>query len=773
MKYIIYWGTVIVCLFSTVFVNAQVPTQTIRGQVTDAASGSPLAGVSILLLESDPVKGTSTDANGRFSLHQVPVGRQTLRFSFVGYETHVAADIMVGSAREVVLNITMTESVTEMEEVVVNPGRIKNQPINAMAVSSARQLSMEEASRYAGGFDDPARLAASFAGVAGNLDDNALVIRGNAPKGMLWQMEGVEIPTPSHFANITVLGGGGITALSSQLVADSDFYTGAFPAEYGNALSGVFDLNLRNGNNRQYEHTVEAGIIGIDVASEGPIAGDASYLFNYRLSTFSLIAPLLPDGADLIRYQNLSYKINVPTRKAGTFSLWGIGANDYSGGPPEDNPEDWTYHYDREDVDSPTAFGAAGFKHRLLLGKRAYLSTSLVGSGSGFNWNLDRYTEDGSTLYPREYIRSRAWKITAKSVLNTKVSGSHTNRSGALVNRLSYRQESRYSDDPSEPMRLILDETGHSYLYQAFTQSRFDFGKFLITGGFHLQHFELTNATSLEPRLAVQFKPNKNSFSLAYGRHSQVEPLSIYFAHPDNRSLTLTKADHFVAGYSRSISENLFMNLEFYYQWLSHVPVIPDSSFSALNMEEDWFLEERMENDGVGENYGVDFTLERNLSNGWYGLFAGSLFESRYKGGDQVWRNTRFDRGYLVTLLGGKEWEFRDPDRVRYFSINARLNMMGGKRISPVDRMRTFEEREVFYDEYRAYANQEPDVVFGDITLEYRKNKKNIATVWALQVINVSGYQQFYGYVYNLKKERIEDDREAVVVPNLSYRIEF
>ncbi len=774
MKYIIYWGTVLVCLHFSIFAQAQIPTQTIRGQVTDAASGTPLAGVSILLLESEPVKGTSTDVNGTFSLENVPVGRHSLRFSFVGYETHFASDIMVSSAREVVLNITMRESVTEMEEVVVNPGRIKNQPINSMAVSSARQLSMEEASRYAGGFDDPARLAASFAGVAGgSLDDNALVIRGNAPKGMLWQMEGVEIPTPSHFANIAVLGGGGITALSSQLVADSDFYTGAFPAEYGNALSGVFDLNLRNGNNRQYEHTFEAGIIGIDVASEGPIAGDASYLFNYRLSTFSLIAPLLPDGADLIRYQNLSYKINVPTKEAGTFSFWGIGGNDHSGGPPEDDSADWTYNYDREDVESPTAFGAAGLKHRLLLGEQAYLSTSLAGSGNGFNWKLDRYTDDGATLYPREYIRNRSWKMTAKSVLNTKINSSHTNRTGGSVNRLEYSQESRYSDDPSEPLRLILDEKGHSYLYQGFSQSRFDFGKFLITGGFHLQHFELTRATSVEPRLAIQFKPNKNSFTLSYGRHSQVEPLSIYFAHPDNRTLDLTKADHVVAGYSRSFSENIFFNLEVYYQHLSDVPVIPDSSFSTLNMEDDWFLEERMTNAGAGENYGIDLTLERYLSDGWYGMVTGSLFESTYRGGDDVWRSTRFDRGYISTLLGGKEWEFREPDRVRNFSINARLTVMGGKRISPVDEAQTFNEREVFYDDTRAYANQEPNVVYGDLTLEYRENRRNIATVWSLQVINVTGYQEYYGHVYNLKQDRIEEDRETVVVPNLSYRIEF
>lgn len=767
------FGALIICLFFSPIANAQEPVQTIRGQVIDAASGTPVPGVSILLVESYPIKGATTDANGNFSIENVPVGRHNLRFTFVGYEPRIVQDIMVSSAREVVLNIALRESVTEMEEVVVRPDRVKNQPINSMAVISARQLSMEEASRYAGGFDDPARLAASFAGVAGNLQDNALVIRGNAPKGMLWQMEGVEIPTPSHFANIVTLGGGGITALSTHLIADSDFYTGAFPAEYGNALSGVFDLNLRNGNNRQYEHAFKAGVIGIDAASEGPLGGNASYLFNYRLSTFSLIAPLLPEGAGSIRYQNLSFKFNIPTKRGGTFSLWGIGGNDYSGGPPESDPDDWIYDYDREEVESPTRFGAVGLKHRLLLGENAYLTSSLAGSGNGFRWNLNRYTNDGSILYPRERIRNKSGKLTAKSTINLKVNANHTNRSGFIINRMSYDQVARFSGDSSIPLQLITDENGHSYLYQAFSQSRFQWQNFLITSGFHIQHFELTDVISFEPRFAVRFKPNENSFSLSYGRHSQVEPLSIYFAHPQNLGLSLTKADHFVAGYSRTFTNDFFLNVEIYYQWLSDVPVIPDSSFSVINVELDWFLEEQMTNGGFGENYGIDLTFERYLSKSWYGLFTSSLFKSRYRGGDEVWRSTRFDRGYTFTLLGGKEWEFRDAERVRYFSVNARANLMGGKRISPVDESLTYESREVFYDETQAYKNQEPMVAYGDLTLEYRINRRNISSVWSLQIINLTGHEEYYGYIYNLEQNRIDEDKERIIVPNLSYKIEF
>lgn len=761
-------------LFLATIAHAQVPTQTIRGQVTDEVSGATIPGVSIIIIDSDPLKGTTTDANGEFRLTNVPVGRQSIRFSYVGYEPQFVRDIMVTSAREVVLNISMRESVTEMEALVVQPGQVKSEPINPMAINSARQLSMEEASRYAGGFDDPARLASSFAGVTGSLGDNAIIIRGNAPKGMLWQMDGVAIPTPSHFANVAVIGGGGITALSTYMIADSDFYTGAFPAEYGDALSGVLDLNLRNGNNQQYEHAFRIGTIGVDAASEGPIGeGGASYLFNYRISTFSLIAPLLPDDAGTITYQNLSFKVNIPTQKAGTFSVWGIGANDQSGQVAEDSPDDWTYNQDREEAESPTRFGAMALSHKLLIGEKAFLRTDFAATGNGFKSESERYTDDASRLYPRDYIENEAGKLTAQSMLNYKFGSKHSNRTGLIVNRLGYDQIIQQSTNPSVPLQTLVEEAGHSYQLQSFSQSKFNLGRFNITGGVHFHHFDLTGASSFEPRTGIQFRAGSNSYSLSYGRHSQVEPLPFYFADPQNQNLDFAKADHFVAGYNHLFNQNFRLNVEVYYQNLFDIPVVPDSSYSVLNLNNDWFFGDKLVNEGEGRNYGVEITLERYLSNGWYGLLTGSVFESEYKGGDDIWRSTRFDRGHSFVLLGGKEWEFKSVDKVRILSINGRVNLMGGKRFSPVDVQKTHNQREVFYDETRAFSEQEPDIFYSDLTVEYRINKQRTSSVWSLQMINVSAHEEFYGYRYNLRENTIEEDKELILIPNISYKIEF
>ena len=256
--------------------HAQTLTQTIRGTVVDKVSKTTLPGASIMLVNSNPLIGTTTDPDGNFKLNLIPIGTHALHISFVGYKEITIPNIIVNSGKEVVLTIPIEEDVTQLDEIIVRPDLEKNKPINDMATVSTRTFSVEETRKFAAAVNDPARAAVSFAGVV-SADDgsNSISIRGNSPFGLLWRMEGVDIPNPNHFADIGS-SGGGISILSSQLLANSDFSTGAFPAEYGNALAGVFDLNLRKGNNEKREYTVQAGFLGVDIAAEGPFSK------NYR-----------------------------------------------------------------------------------------------------------------------------------------------------------------------------------------------------------------------------------------------------------------------------------------------------------------------------------------------------------------------------------------------------------------------------------------------------------------------------------------------------------
>jgi len=762
--------------------QAQNLTQTIKGKVVDADIRVSLPGATVVLLETDPLIGTVTDIDGNFRLEDVPVGRYDIQVSYIGYEPNIAREIIVGSAKEVTLNIKLFESVQQMEAVEITAQLSKNKALNSMAIISARQISVEEARRYAGGVDDPAQLVTAFAGVAGSLNGNAIAIRGNAPKSMLWRMEGVQISNPSHYANITSLGGGAFTALSAQLLANSDFFTGAFPAEYGNGLSGVLDMQMRSGNNEEYEHAFQIGTIGIDVASEGPFkkGSESSYLFNYRYSTFTLIAPVLPDDAAGNRFQDLSFKLNFPIKNTGVLSLWGIGAHDISEMEPN-SPDDRQYAQDFQQLESRQYMGAAGLNYRQILGKTAYLNTSLTGAGNGLKWEQDQL-DMNDILQENERVTNNNFTLSLNAFINKKFSAKHTNRTGFSVGNMFYNIDMKKADSLGLPLRQYSLEDGNSFLLQFYSQSKYSISeKLVLNAGFHMQNFTLNGATTFEPRAGISWQIDPlNSLSFGYGNHSMLDLLSIYFVTRDvngtierpNESLKFSRAHHFVVSYDHSINEFAHFTIEPYFQKLYNIPVVDGTSYSLLNLDQEWFIDEIMVNDGTGINYGVDLTLERFMHKGYYYLVSASLFQSKYIGGDGVERDAKFNKAYVINLLGGKEWQV-GKNHKNILNLNVRITYQGGDRISPVDYDASYLAKDVVYDETQAYSNQEPFAFHFHLGMFYRKNKEKHASVWSVQLVNIIGTKEFYGYKYNLKTDEIVEDEEMLIFPQISYKIEF
>jgi len=260
-------------------------TQTIRGTVIDKSSQSPLIGASIILMNSDPLIGTITDIDGKFRLENIPVGRQGITISYLGYNTIALPGLNLTSGKELVLTIELEENITSLSKVVITAEQRKDIAINEMATVSARSFTVEETERYAGSLGDPSRMVSNFAGVSMTNDSrNDIIIRGNSPSGLLWRLDGIEIPNPNHFGAFGTTGGP-VSMLNNNLLTNSDFITSAFPAEYGNAMSGVFDLKMRHGNNEKREYVGQIGFNGFELGAEGPFkkGSRASYLANYRL----------------------------------------------------------------------------------------------------------------------------------------------------------------------------------------------------------------------------------------------------------------------------------------------------------------------------------------------------------------------------------------------------------------------------------------------------------------------------------------------------------
>lgn len=765
-------------LFVSLSILAQQPTQFIRGMVMDNASHLPLAFVNIVIQHTN--KGTTTDSLGNFTLHNIPVGRYNLLVSVIGYEPLILKEIQVTSGKEVFLNISLKENATPLTEVVVKPKINKEQPLNSTATVSAKMLSVEEAKRYAGGFDDPARLVSAFAGVSSNVSNNAIIVRGNSPQALQWKLEGVEIPNPNHFADLNAFGGGGLTALSSQLLANSDFFSGAMPAEYSNALSGVFDIFMRKGNNKKAEHTLQVGLLGIDIASEGPFkqAGKASYLFNYRYATLALLEPLLPENAGGTKYQDVSFKLNFPTNHAGTFSVWGIGLMDKSGAEAKKNISEWKYDTDKENQDVQQYMGAMGISHKIRLNKKQYLKSTLATTINGIHFSTERINNNLSTA-PKNKVDNKNYHLVFSSFLNSKISTKHTNKSGFVVTNMQYNLLLKNALPIGTPLKTIVAERGNSHLLAAYSNSTFSTNeKLTINAGINTQLFTLNNHYSIEPRIGVkyQFAPSQ-SVSLAYGLHSRLERLNYYFVKNNggeniNKNVDFTKSHHLVWGYDVSLSEFTHLKVEAYYQHLFHVPVIADSAFSMINQQNDWFFNGQLQNSGKGKNEGIDVTFEKYLSQGYYYMITAALFNSQYKGGDNIWRNTRYNRKFAFNFLIGKEWQMGHKGQ-NALGLNVRLSYQGGNHYSPINNSQSTIQQEVVFDETKAFSRQVSPAFTSHFTVSYKINKKQSAQEIALKIINATQYKEFMGFQYNYQTLQVDEQREAIFIPNLSWKIEF
>jgi hypothetical protein len=763
--------------------NAQQNGQVIKGKIVDAVSQSPLPGATIVILDSKPTLGTITDTEGNFRLWNIKPGRYNLLVSFIGYENFLFREVLVGMGKEVVLNAGLKELTEEIEEVKVTARTSKEQASNPMATISARQLSVEESSRYAGGYDDPARLAGSFAGVASEMGNNGIVIRGNSSRYMLWKLEGVEIPNPTHFADVIAFGAGGITALSSQMLANSDFYTGAFPAEYGNALSGVFDVKLRTGNAEKRESAFQIGGIGLDFSSEGPFkkGGKSSYLFNYRYSTLALLKPLIPADAGVIKYQDLSFKFNFPTRSLGTFVLWGIGALDAQSRDAITDPEKWLKKTDKESFNLHLSNGALGLTNKLIVNSKTYLHTTLAVSGNGISTQYDQL-DNQIRLYPSESVNNNTGKFTASTTLNQKFGAKHFNKTGIVYNQHFYNVDNREAKPLGTPMEIYTLEKGNTASIQAFSQSNVQLGNQLeLDAGLFAHFFSLNNELSLEPRIGLKWKfaPN-HSFGLAYGQNSRIEMIGFYLARQQtnsgfvqpNKNLKMSKARHFGIAWDWNINPNLRLKIEPYFQYLYDIPVVPNSYFSLQNLEMDWFFNQTLVNKGTGTNIGTDFTLERFLKNDFYYLFTASIFDSKYKGGDGIERNGLYNKHFIFNLLGGKEWKI-GKSKSNILGANGRLTYMGGDRLTPIIEDKSIQASNIVYDYSKAYTEQEKNAILLSFSISYRVNKQNHASIWSFHLMNALGNQEFRGYEINDKTGLPEKKYDRIVVPNLSYKVEF
>lgn len=752
-------------------------TQNVRGKVMDSETNFPLAGAKVeidLKNENGTNYRAVTDAEGAFSIPAVPVGKYSLTTKYIQYEPKTQT-IELNSGKELILAILLQESVTNKEEVVVT-GRKKGEIINELAVISAQQFSVEETNRYPGSRMDPARMASNFAGVQGADDSrNDIIIRGNSPLGVVWRVEGIDIPNPNHFA-IAGSSGGPVSVLNNKILGNSDFIMSAFPAEYGNSVSGVFDLKLRSGNDQRHEFTGQFGLLGTEFLAEGPLSkkGNASFLIMGRYSTLSLFQTFgIKLGTDAIpTYGDLAFKFNFKLRKGGNLSLWGMGGKSKISIMISEKTEYTTDLYGEGDRDQyfGTSMAVSGLNYKKAINEKTFISSTLAYSQEVQHANHD-YLQRSLTItggdttiqidsiYPLMAYTFKTHKISSYTALNHKINKQHLIKFGYNADFFLLNMHDSALVDYYTPNVFFTrwNYEGSCVLIQPFMQWKWRMSDNTdFTAGIHSQYFSMSNSLSpAELRLGIKHKfPGNQSVFAGAGMHSQAQPLYTYVDNRKgpgnffNKEMGFTKSLHSGLGYEKFFGKGFSVRTEAYYQYLYNIPVtIAPSAFSMINMGSGFtrIFADSLQNTGTGYNYGLELTVQKYFDKSFFFLFSGTLYDSKYTGSDGVLRNTSYNGSYVANLLAGKEFKI---GKKNILGIGTKVTTAGGKRYGLVDLAKTNAEKDLIYRDSMFNELQFKDYFRMDLKISWRMNAKAMTHEIGLDLVNILNTKNLLSLAY-------------------------
>ncbi len=772
---------------------AQVQTQTIFGTITDEASLSPLIGATVVLVGEQSI-GTVTDEYGNFRLTGVPLGRQTIQISYTGYETKHIPDIIVTAGKEVGLTITLVESVRKLNEVTVvyNRSNDPDRTNNEMAMVSSRSFNVGDTKKYAGAIGDPSRMAANFAGVvSGNDSRNDIVVRGNSPNGMLWQLEGLNIPNPNHFGALNSTGGP-VSMLNNNNLAKSDFLTSAYPAQYGNALAGVFDLRMRNGNRNNHEFMGQVGFNGFELGAEGPISkkNRSSYLINYRYSTLGVFQALginFGTGAALPIYQDVNYKVTTGVGKKGKLSLFGLAGKSNIDllGNDVDTSETNLYGSAYSDVRTQYSTTITGLSYEHSLSSKTTAKLIL-----GYSTTYEEFTSDSISYVDRGIVLPKAEgdfktnKLSGVFSLSHKFNAKNSLKGGIyfdntifdLYNRVTYKGVIH---------RTVVGQEGNLALGQGYLQWKHRFNDALtFVGGVHGQYLFMNNTSVVEPRANLSYKlNNRHRVGVGYGLNHQMQSIYTYYVQTPtangavltNKNLEFTRSSQYVATYDWNFAPKMRLKVEAYYQDLTNVPIEQRaSSYSALNSGSSFIPddEDSLVNNGTGTNYGVEMTVEKFFSNNYYFLVTGSLFDSKYKGSDGIERNTAFNTGYVLNVLAGKEFSIGKKGN-NILSLNIKGATVGGRYFTPIDLQKSKAVGNAVFDHSLAFSEKQDNYFRVDIKISFRKEYKNSTFEASIDLQNVTNNKNIFSQGFDPRRNTIYSNYQQGFFPVPMVRYTF
>jgi hypothetical protein len=757
---------------------AQEPLGTVRGTVCEATTGAPLQLVAVEVETGSPQLGSTTDSLGRFTISNVPVGHCTVKASLLGYSPRIVHEVWVRAGKETVLALALEGSSVQLNAIEVAVERFEVPHLGV------RSFTVEQGLRYPAMFQDPSRLVSATPGVSAPSDQaNHLMVRGNGPLANNWLLEGAEMVSPNHLGNagtasdLPTLTGGGVSILSAQMLGPSRFRTGAMPVSHGNALGGIMDLELRRGNTEEREWTVQAGLIGIDVSTEGPItkSGKDFHLVNYRYSTLGLLSAMGVDiGDEAISFQDLSFHAGARIGERGEWRVFGLGGISSNVFKAKSDSAQWVYDKDSRDIEYSSSMGAGGAAFKLPLGRRSSISATALWSAA-YQERTDLQTDTAAIAPLREFASLYERKLSMRA-----------SAEGALGNRLRYAIGASAMD---RMMVNVLADTTRGWLLRPYAQLRAMLPRSThLTLGLAYSHFTYSNSALLEPRIDL-FIGLRGSSALLIGagvrgqlpQHtvinlSELSSGSIAQGIPDNRALGFQRSEDLTIGYQLRITSAITARAEAYMQRISDVPR-PWNGFTGIVGQDDALINSwdepqllPMEATGRAQNMGVELSIAQAMQKGFYWQLNGSAFQGTFDAAGME-RETRWSTNWTANAMAGKEWRKTKEEIVRTWGVGIRALGTGGMRYTPFDNV----VRRGFVVAYTGepYSAQLRDVYRIDLRVYLKRDRNGRTGQWALDLQNAANTRNEAYRYFDYRKSETVTRYQLGLIPNLSYRVEF
>lgn len=656
----------VICSAGMLFAQSAERTGSLSGTVLDRATQQPVIGATVTVVGTKI--GGVTRATGEFRIGGIAPGTYRVRVSSIGFEPRTMTDVSVRSEHATTINIELMSKDVQLEGAVVTAPIFEK---NSDNITSSSNFSYEEVRRLPGSMEDLGRVAQSMPGVAVTDDGrNDLVVRGGAPTENLNIIDGIEIPNINHFGTQGA-GGGPISMINTNFIEEVNLSSGGFGAEFGDKLSSVMTVRMREGNRAGFQGNVDLNTAGIGVLMEGPMTSSGSYLFSVNRSYLNLIHNIIGITA-VPNYQDVSAKLVYDVSPAHKLTFLLIGGLD-------------DVHFATDAQDSVglqfkntllnQSQATAGLSWRWLWGTAGYSDVSVF--SNIFNYNIDARDKGNTPTFldashDREYgVRAKAsWRLN--STFN--LTGGATAKFITDHDQIFQMRDSIEYLDPFGTFRehyyggIDQDIRTTAMKLGAFTELAVTTGSFIFTGGVRMDHFSFLNGTNtvFGPRLSASWLWSPvTSLNASFGEFYQAPEMVWMTTVPSNRDLSYIHAQHFILGFEHQFDEDLKLTIEGYDKEYTNYPVSLDNPyfvFVSSGAEYGASVPGPAHSSGTGFVRGVDVSAQKKLMGNFYGLLSYSYTYGRFQGDAGGLRPGAFDYPHIFTVIAGytigTAWEF-------------------------------------------------------------------------------------------------------------------